>query len=153
MVQPGLEGRTDVAALRQTYDRVGSSAPAQAMDGLTVLAGVWLAVSPWVLGFDRFSSLAVNNVIVGLAVAALALGFASAFGRTYGVSWTTPLLGIWTIIAPWVVSGRPATTTTIWTNVVTGAIILVFGAGALAMSFLYRQRERGQRAGRPAGEW
>jgi uncharacterized RDD family membrane protein YckC len=154
MVRPtGLAGHPDLAELRQTYDRAGSTAPAQIMDGLTFLAGLYLAISPWVVGFYGARSLAVNNLIVGLAVAALALGFASAFGRTYGVSWMTPLLGIWTIIAPWIVSGRPVTTGTIWNNVVTGILILVFGAGALATALAYRRQEHGEGGGRRLGNW
>ncbi|MBP2708663.1 SPW repeat protein [Microbispora sp. RL4-1S] len=138
--------------LRQKYDRVGASPPAQLLDGLTCLAGLYLAISPWVVGFAGFRNLLVNNLIVGLAVAALSIGFASAFGRTYGVSWATPLLGIWTIIAPWVISGQPATTATIWNNVVTGALILIFGAGALGMALSGRGRH-GQGVRHGPGEW
>ncbi|WP_036320630.1 SPW repeat protein [Microbispora sp. ATCC PTA-5024] len=154
MVRSGLN-RPDVMELRQTYDRVGSAAPAQVMDGLTCLAGLYLAISPWVVGFTGFRSLLVNNLIVGLAVAALALGYASAFGRTYGVSWVTPLLGIWTIIAPWVIRGQPATTATIWNNVVTGAVILVLGAGAMALALRHRMPARTPRAAGEThpGEW
>ncbi|MEW9530975.1 SPW repeat protein [Microbispora sp. NPDC049125] len=163
MVRPtGLAGHPDVAELRQTYDRAGSTAPAQIMDGLTFLSGLYLAISPWVVGFHRSSTLAVNNLVVGLAVAALALGFASAFGRTYGVSWLIPLFGVWTIIAPWVVSGRPHTTGAIWNNVITGILILLFGVGALATALAFRRQEHGQHGqhgehgehgGRKLGNW
>ncbi|MBX6384910.1 MAG: SPW repeat protein [Microbispora sp.] len=155
MVRPGLAPRPDVTELRQTYDRAGSTAPAQLMDGVTFLAGLYLAISPWIVGFSGFGNLAINNLIVGLTVAALALGCASAFGRTYGMSWVTPVLGVWTLIAPWVISGHPATTATISNNVVTGAIIFVFGLGALAFAANYRQHEHGGRrgAGAPGGEW
>lgn len=150
MVRPtGLERHPDLAELRQTYDRVGSTAPAQIIDGLTFLSGLYLALSPWIVGFQRFSGLAISNLIIGLAVAALALACASAFSRTYGVSWLLPLLGVWTIISPWVARGGaapgiPGRTTTaltagpIWNNVVTGLLILVLGAASLAMAFAFR---------------
>ncbi|MEV4457753.1 SPW repeat protein [Microbispora sp. NPDC049633] len=156
MVQPGLARRPDATELRQTYDRAGSTVPAQIMDGVTLLAGLYLAISPWVVGFAGFGGLAINNLIVGLTVAALALSCASAFGRTYGVSWVLPVLGVWTIIAPWVIRGQPATTATIWDNVVTGAIIFLFGLGALAFAANYRQHESGGRrrgVGAPGGQW
>ncbi len=35
--------------------------------------GIWLAISPWVLGFDYVVPAMANALIVGLAVAALAL--------------------------------------------------------------------------------
>ncbi|WP_182905913.1 SPW repeat protein [Microbispora sp. H13382] len=156
MVQPGLARRPDATELRQTYDRAGSTVPAQVMDGVTFLAGLYLAISPWVVGFAGFGGLAINNLIIGLTVAALALSCASAFGRTYGVSWVVPVLGVWTIIAPWVIRGQPATTATIWDNVVTGAIIFLFGLGALAFAANYRQHESGGRrrgVGAPGGQW
>ncbi|WP_327046423.1 SPW repeat protein [Microbispora sp. NBC_01189] len=155
MVRPGLARRPDVTELRQTYDRAGSTAPAQVMDAVTLLAGLYLAISPWIVGFTGFGGLTVNNLIVGLVVTALALSCASAFGRTYGVSWVTPVLGVWAIIAPWVIRGQPATTATIWNNVVTGAIIFLFGLGALAFAANYRQHEHGRRgeAGASRGEW
>lgn len=159
MVQPGLARRPGATELRETYDRAGSTVPAQVMTGVTFLAGLFLAVSAWVVGFAGlgvgFGGLAVNNLIVGLTVAALALSCASAFGRTYGVSWVLPVLGVWTIVAPWVIRGQPATTATIWDNVVTGAVITLFGLGALAFAANYRQHEHGGRrgVGAPGGNW
>ncbi|WP_443729310.1 SPW repeat protein [Sphaerisporangium perillae] len=50
----------------------------QQVAGLTFLTGLYLAISPWVVGFNRFPTLTVNNLIVGLALALLALGFGSA---------------------------------------------------------------------------
>ena len=38
-----------------------------------VVLGVWLAISPWVLGFSSHFAAMVNAVIVGVVVAALAL--------------------------------------------------------------------------------
>ncbi|WP_063842797.1 SPW repeat protein [Sphaerimonospora mesophila] len=176
MVRPtGLERHPDLAELRQTYDRVGSTTPAQIVDGLTFLSGLYLALSPWIVGFNRFSGLAVSNLVVGLSVAALALACASAFGRTYGISWLLPLLGIWTLVSPWVVRGgrtltpgatpgmpgtpglpgagaSALTAGTIWNNVVTGIIILLLGAAALAMALAFRNQGRGgERAGGGGG--
>ncbi|MBF8186879.1 SPW repeat protein [Nonomuraea sp. K274] len=100
---------------------------AKAVAGLTFLTGLYLAMSPWVVGFNGFTTLAVTDLIAGIALATLALGFAFAYGRTHGIVWITPLIGVWTIIAPWVVSGDVATTSTIWSNVVTGAVALLLG--------------------------
>lgn len=60
-------------------------------------------------------------------------GFASAYGRTHGIAWVAPLIGVWTIIAPWVVSGHVATAATLWSNVVTGVIAVLLGLGAMSL--------------------
>jgi MFS superfamily sulfate permease-like transporter len=57
-----------------------------------------------VVGFNHFTTLTATNLIAGIALAVLALGFASAYGRTHGIAWVAPLIGVCTIIAPWVVS-------------------------------------------------
>ncbi|MBX6357954.1 SPW repeat protein [Thermobispora bispora] len=144
MVRPaGVEHHPDVAELRRTYDEAGSTPPAQMMDGLTLLAGVYLAISPWIVGFVGNTALTVNNLIVGLMVAALALGCAWAFGRTYGVSWVIPLLGLWTIFSPWLVRGGDVRTGGMITNnIITGIVILVLGLAAMMVAMRFRSRGR-----------
>jgi hypothetical protein len=132
MTRPtGLEAHPDIVAMRANYERASSSTAAQVIDGLTLLAGLYLAISPWVVGFNGLSRLSVSNLVTGLALAALALGFASAFGRTYGLTWIAPILGIWTILSPWII--RSHTTGSIWNNVITGIVILLLGLGAMAV--------------------
>ncbi|MFB9630954.1 SPW repeat protein [Nonomuraea helvata] len=121
----------DIMELRAKYELAAEAPTLRAVTGLTFLAGLYLAISPWVVGFNGFTTLAANNLIVGIAVAMLALGLASASERTHGIAWITPLIGVWTIISPWVVSGNVATTGTIWSNVVTGVITLLLGLGAM----------------------
>ncbi|PRX06474.1 UNVERIFIED_ORG: SPW repeat-containing protein [Actinomadura viridilutea] len=129
-----IERHPDIAELRTRYELAAASPTAQALDGLTVLAGLYLALSPWIVGFNYLGPITVNNLITGLAVAGLGLGFALAFGRTYGIAWIAPVIGIWTIISPWVIAGGMETTGTIVSNVVVGAIILVLGLATLGLA-------------------
>lgn len=132
MMRPAsLEQHPDLMQMRERYERAGSSSAAQGIDGLGILAGLYLATSPWIIGFNGLSRLTVSNLVTGIAVAALALGFASAYGRTYGVSWVLPIIGLWTIVTPWATGS--ATTGNIWNNVVTGVVILLLGLGAVAV--------------------
>ncbi|MFL6052215.1 MAG: SPW repeat protein [Actinoallomurus sp.] len=142
---PGMAEHPDIAELRARYDRVAETTSAHMLDGLTFLSGLYLAISPWVVGFNaRTSTLTVNNLLTGIAVTLLAVGFASAYGRTHGVAWVVPLIGVWTIIAPWVVRGSLATTGTIINNVVTGALIFLFGMGAAGMAMVSSRTPRGR---------
>lgn len=142
---PGMAEHPDIAELRARYDRVAETTSAHMLDGLTFLSGLYLAISPWVVGFNaRTSTLTVNNLLTGIAVTLLAVGFASAYGRTHGVAWVVPLIGVWTIIAPWVVRGSPATTGIIINNVVTGALIFLFGLGAAGMAMMSSRTPRGR---------
>ncbi|GHH62660.1 hypothetical protein GCM10017673_02260 [Streptosporangium violaceochromogenes] len=132
MAEQAMRLHPDIAELRAKYELASEAPTAKVVAGLTFLSGLYLAISPWVVGFgNRFPTLTGNNLITGIAVAVLALGFASAYGRTHGIAWVAPLIGVWTIIAPWVVSGRVATASTIWSNVVVGALILLLGLGMM----------------------
>jgi hypothetical protein len=59
------------------------------------------------VGFNAtLPTLAVTNLIAGLAYAFLmGGGFGSAFERTHAMCWAATGIGVWTIVAPWVVSG------------------------------------------------
>jgi hypothetical protein len=132
MTRPaGLERHPDIMELRAKYERAASTTSAQAVDGLTLLAGLYLAISPWVVGFNGLTRLTVCNLVTGFALAALALGFASAYGRTHGLSWIAPIIGVWTIVAPWIV--QSSTRASIWNNVATGIVIFLLGLGAVAV--------------------
>ncbi|SDK30122.1 SPW repeat protein [Nonomuraea jiangxiensis] len=129
-----MEQHPDIIRMRERYEVAAAKPAVQVADGLTLLAGLFLAASPWIVGFTGHSGLTGNNVITGLTVALLALAFSSAFGRTYGLAWTAPLIGLWTIVAPWVIRGETATTATVVSNVVVGAIIAILGFVTMSMA-------------------
>lgn len=148
----------DIVELREKYERASEAPDAQAVTGLMFLTGLYIAISPWVVGFNGFSTLSVNNLVVGIALAMLAFGFASVYGRTHGIVWAAPLLGLWTILAPWVVSGNVDTTSTIWNNVVAGAIAVLLGLGSMFLGMSRTGRSTGEapaanatRTQRPSG--
>jgi hypothetical protein len=136
----GMVGHPDIAELRARYDRAAETPPAKAADGLTFLSGLYLAISPWIVGFYDSRALTVNNLIIGLAIALMAVGLASAYGRMHGVAWVAPLVGVWTIIAPWVVSRGFRGTGMIISNVVVGALIVIFGVVAAGIGMAYHRR-------------
>jgi len=138
----GIEAHPDIAQLRNSYELAAEKPVAGLIDGLTMLSGLYLALSPWILGFPRFTGttdLQVSNLITGIAVAVMAMGLASAFGRTHGVAWTVPILGVWTIISTWVVSGPAPKGGTIVSNVIIGVLIIVLGIGTMALPLLKRR--------------
>ncbi|MEU0933676.1 MULTISPECIES: SPW repeat protein [unclassified Embleya] len=95
---------------------------AQAAEALGMLCGVYLAASPWIVGFNGFTTLTTVNLITGVALAFLMGGLGSAFGRTHAMSWAAFCIGVWTIVAPWAVNGAVDTTRTITSNVIVGGV-------------------------------
>lgn len=69
--------------------------------GLNVLAGIWLIISPYVLGFSG-SMAATNAIIVGIIVGVLALIGATSPESVLWTSWINIVLGVWMIISPFI---------------------------------------------------
>lgn len=136
---PSIEEHPDIHAMRERYEQVAETPMARAADGLTLLTGLYLAMSPWVVGFTDHSGLTVSNLFTGITVALLGIGFASAYERTHGLAWVAPILGAWTIVAPWVVRdpGDPDTSA-ITNNVIVGALCIIFTLALMSGSMRRR---------------
>jgi hypothetical protein len=130
---PRIEEHPDLMALRADSERATARPAAQAVECLSLLTALYLAASPWIVGFDTtFRNLAINDLILGVALAVFALGYGAAYERTHGMAWAAGLLGVWTIIAPWVVSGRVADTGARVSNVIAGALVVLMALATIA---------------------
>ncbi|SPM33391.1 hypothetical protein W7S_24570 [Mycobacterium rhizamassiliense] len=129
-VHSSIDHHPDLMALRAGYERAAESMSAHFTFGLAMLTGLYVAVSPWIIGFSATASLGTSDLIVGIAVAFLAYGFATTLDRSHGMTWTMPVLGLWVVVSPWVVSGAAPTASMVWSNVVAGALLTFLGLHA-----------------------
>lgn len=129
-VHPSIEHHPDLLALREGYERAAESMTAQFIFGLTLLTGLYVALSPWIVGHPT-RQLARSDLIVGIAVAVLAYGFGAALDRTHGMTWTLPVFGVWVVISPWVMYGPSRTAGIIWSNVIAGVLLTCLGLTAM----------------------
>ncbi|MFF1418499.1 SPW repeat protein [Streptomyces sp. NPDC058280] len=122
-----LAGHPDVPEMRARYARMLGGHDVALVDGPVFLVGLYCAVSPWIIHFSSTQpSLATHNVIMGIAIAVLALGFTATPGRMYGLSWAMCVMGAWLIAAPWVVGSSPDAGV-IWSNAVIGGLTALLG--------------------------
>ncbi|MGW7368648.1 SPW repeat protein [Streptomyces sp. NPDC054841] len=142
---PSIEQHPDLAEMRARFERATSTPRAQAIETLALLTGLYLAASPWIAGFNGLTTLAVCNLITGVAYALCMGGFGSAYERTHSQAWCAIAIGAWTIISPWVVAGNVATTRSIVSNVIVGVVALLLG---LAMAAVAERRVGGLRRSR-----
>ncbi|MFG2396695.1 SPW repeat protein [Streptomyces lydicus] len=137
-----ITSHPDVREMQERYARLVGGRQAVALDGLVLLTGTYAAISPWVVHFRVTNpELAVNNLIVGVVLAVIGLGLTLAAERMYRVSWTCAVIGVWTIISPWVVTiGHRPTAGLIWNNVWIGAVACVLGLIATRMAMATERR-------------
>jgi hypothetical protein len=138
--QAYMDQHPDLIELRRRYDAASASPIVEASAGLAFLGAVFLAVSPWIVGFGALTAIVVSNLITGVALAALILVLASAYGRVHGLTFVVPAIGIWTILAPWLTTGAMDTTRTIWSNACAGGAIVLFGLVMLAVGYFRSRR-------------
>lgn len=121
----GMHDHPDVWEMGDRYTRILAGGRAAVVDGLVLLAGLYLAISPWVVDVTAARDLTVNNLVLGIAVAVMGLGLASVPYRVYGMSWAVAAIGIWEIVTPWVVG--PSSTPVLWNNLWVGGVIAALG--------------------------
>jgi hypothetical protein len=113
--------------MRARYARMLGARDVALVDGPVFLLGLYCAASPWILHYTTSQpALATHNLIMGIAIGLLALGFTIMPERMYGLSWAMCALGAWLIISPWVV-GRAPDTGVVVNSIVIGAIAVVLG--------------------------
>ncbi|MET9132580.1 SPW repeat protein [Streptomyces antibioticus] len=118
----------DVSEMRARYDRMLGGRDVALVDGPVFLLGLYCAVSPWILHYTTSQpALVTHNLIVGIAIGLLGLGFTAAPARMYGLSWAMCALGIWMIVAPWIVGDSPDAGVVV-NNIVIGALAICLGA-------------------------
>ncbi|MFC5954491.1 SPW repeat protein [Streptomyces pratens] len=122
-----ITSHPDAPEMQARYDRVLGGRDVVLVDGPVFLLGLYCAVSPWILHYTTSQpALVTHNLIVGIAIGLLALGFTAAPARMYGLSGAMCALGVWMIVSPWIVGTNPDAGV-IWNNIIIGALTLLLG--------------------------
>ena len=95
-------------------------------DWVNLVLGIWLILSPWILGFSGTPAAMWNAVIVGVVVGLMALMHLR--GGPLWEEWVNVVLGIWLILSPWIL-GFSGMANALWNAVIVGVLV-----GALALS-------------------
>ncbi|MEU2110997.1 SPW repeat protein [Streptomyces sp. NPDC019507] len=132
--QPSIEQHPDLAEMRARFERATASPRGQVTETLALLTGLYLAASPWIVGFNGLTTLAVTNLICGVAYALCLGGFGSAYERTHAMAWCAIVIGAFTIFSPWIVAGNVAVTGSVVSNVIVGIVALCIGVAMAAMT-------------------
>ena len=97
-------------------------------DPANALLGAWLILSPWALSYQTDTMPMVNAVVVGVALAAAALG--ATFVPRAWEEWTEGALGLWLVVSPWVL-GFEALRNAMVAAVATGVAIMALAIWVL----------------------
>ena len=111
-------------------------------DQLILLLGLWLIVSPWVMGYPSDSPPTTNAVVAGIVMAALA-----AFDLYKTYVWAVVLnlvVGAWVAVSPWAI-GMLQDRAMMTSLIVSGVATVVLGLWELRSDPELHRQLRGTR--------
>ncbi|MCL5666201.1 MAG: SPW repeat protein [Patescibacteria group bacterium] len=104
---------------------------------MNLIIGIWLILSPFILGFSSISSAVENNIIVGALVAIFAIsglvGTRIAWSRIINV-----VFGIWLFFSPFAL-GFDTSARAMWNNVILGIIVIVLASWSASLASSYHR--------------
>jgi SPW repeat len=92
-------------------------------DVANLVLGAFLFVSPWMFEFPAGNA-SVNAHIAGIVIAVLAIAALAAFA--VWEEWLNLIVGLWTLVSPWVLGFQGTTAMTV--HVIVGAAVAILAA-------------------------
>ena len=92
--------------------------------------GLWLAMSPWVCGYEETHAATANAAFLGIALA-LASHFEASLDAV-SAEWLNLLAGLWLLAAPFVLGFSEAALPTV-NCVAVGTLVVVLAGSALSL--------------------
>jgi len=100
---------------------------------VALVLGVYVLVSPWLIPYFLQGPVLDASSVWGLYLAGVAVIIVAAFAilsfRLWE-AWVQALLGLWIVIAPWVL-GFASTRALTWNSVIVGIVLIVISLGSL----------------------
>ncbi|MFB6104800.1 MAG: SPW repeat protein [Halobacteriaceae archaeon] len=126
-----------MATEQSTTLSTGSGSTAKWTSWLTALVGLWLAVSPFVLTGSIASGNPLYSTVIGGALVVVLSAYTAWTWRSRDAedlaeysAWLAGLIGLWTAISPFILTGAIQSGTVLYSTVAAGVLILVLDAYA-----------------------
>jgi hypothetical protein len=94
--------------------------------GGNILAGIWLVIAPFALHYGSVDTPLWNDIVLGIAIFILAMVRLSAPLAHAGVSWVNFVLGLWLIVAPFVLLYAPGPA--IFNDIFVGIAVIILAS-------------------------
>ena len=99
---------------------------------LFFVSGLWLMLSPYVLGYSWHPSVWWNALVIGAGLLVLAVVRYSNPQRFDRLRWTALVLGAWMVASPFVADFYHLATPT-WNAVIVGAVVILGATSSVAV--------------------
>jgi hypothetical protein len=109
------------------FRNYSNNSPGRIAGVINFFVGIWVLISPFIIGFSGFRQFMLNNIIVGIVVLVVSAVQAWGEARTGGLSWINLILGLWLIVTAFTFNaqGLPGI---VWNQIISGAIVAILAA-------------------------
>ena len=97
-------------------------------DWVTLIAGLWLFINPWIFGYSRMSY-SWDAYLFGAVVFIFSIWALS--DKRFWEEWVDLLIGIWIFLSPWIL-GFSMNGGALWNFLAVGFVLMVFAIWSLA---------------------
>jgi len=101
------------------------------LNWIIVVAGIWEVLASFILGYSATTSAMWDAIVVGIVL--IVLGAWAALANSSStikiLSWINAVLGLWLIVAPFII-GYSNVVTAMWNDIIVGIIVIVLGVWA-----------------------
>ncbi len=97
-------------------------------DPVNLILGLWLVISPWVLGFQNELNPMWSMVILGALIGLIAV--VAVFRVMAWEEWANLLLGLGVAVSPWIL-GFSGVVLAMWNALLVGAVVAALALWAL----------------------
>lgn len=104
---------------------------AKTLNWVVVVLGVWEFIAAFILGYTNKASAEWDAIIIGIALVILAgwAALANQMGTIKTLSWINTILGVWLVIAPFILS-YTSIKGAMWNDIIVGIIVAVLSVWA-----------------------
>ncbi len=104
---------------------------AKTLSWIVAVGGVWEVLAPFLLGYSGTRNALWDAIVVGVLLIILGAwaALASAPATVKALNWVNVVLGVWLIIAPFVLA-YTGVMAAMWNDIIVGIIIAVLAAWA-----------------------
>ena len=110
----------------------------KAASGFNIIAGIWLILASFVLGYAAVEAALWDEIVVGAIVLVLAAVRVGNPARFPGLSWANLIAGLWLIAAPFV-CGYADIGRAMWNDIIVGIVIAALAASSASMTNSFRR--------------
>jgi hypothetical protein len=108
---------------------------AKAFGWVTLVAGVWEILAPFIIGYSQSTGAMVDAIILGVLLLAFGLWVAlsKSSGTVRTMSWVNAVLGLWLILAPFII-GYSGSTGALVNDIIVGGVVVILEVWGAAVA-------------------